>query len=401
MKPRIIALLSALALFSASAAQAAPPAQTTDPAGASTAWERGCATPEPTSFQRAEVGARMRARQQQFGLDRARGTGGTIDVAFHVLHDGPVGDVTDQQIADQIQAMNDRYAGSGYRFRLTSVDRTDNKSWFTLYPGTGTEKQMKQALAVDPAHHLNIYTADLNKNLLGWAYFPFSFPEDSYWHGVVVHYGSLPGGFITRFNLGLTAVHETGHYLGLFHTFQGGCVPPGDEVDDTPFEASPAFGCPVGRNTCPQAGDDPIHNYMDYTDDACYTEFTSGQIERTREILPVYRPSLLRSDAPIALAAPASGAGPTLRGGVTEFLGARPNPFASSTLLRFTLASREHVSLAVYDIAGKRVASLLNEDREAGDQSVAFAPKGLAPGMYFTVLRAGGATISRTAILIR
>lgn len=399
MKPRILALFSALALLTATAALAAPPAQTTVPAASD--WERGCATPEPTRFQRDEANALIRARVQKLGPDRSLATGGTIDVAFHVLHDGATGNVTDDQIAAQIQAMNDRYAGTGYRFRLTSVDRTDNKSWFTLYPGTGTEKQMKQALAVDPAHHLNLYTADLQKNLLGWAYFPFSFPEDSYWHGVVVHYGSLPGGFIARFNLGLTAVHETGHYLGLFHTFQGGCVPPGDEVDDTPFEASPASGCPVGRNTCPPPGDDPIHNYMDYTDDACYTEFTAGQIERTREIIPVYRPSLLRADAPVALAAPASGSPIAPLRGVTGFLGARPNPFVGSTMVRFTLASREHVSLGVYDVAGKRVASLLDGVRDAGDQWVEFAPRGLAPGMYFTVLRAGGVAMSRSAILIR
>ena len=399
MKPRILALLSALALLTATAALAGP---TVDAVGSGHGggFERVCATPDPTPEEMANMNARLRAYTQRFGLQGAP-VGGTIDVAFHVIHDGPVGNVSDDQIADQIRAMNQRYAGTGYRFRLTSVDRTDNKSWFTLYPATGTEKQMKQALAIDPAHHLNLYTADLQKNLLGWAYFPFSAPEDSYWHGVVVHYGSLPGGFIARFNLGLTAVHETGHYLGLYHTFQGGCVAPGDEVDDTPFEASPAAGCPIGRNTCAQPGDDPIHNYMDYTDDDCYTEFTAGQIARTQAIIPVYRPSLLHIDAPQALASPSGTPTASLRGGVTEFLGARPNPFVGSTMVRFTLGSREHVSLAVYDIAGKRVASLLDEVRDAGDQSVAFAPRGLAPGMYYTVLRVAGATISRTAILIR
>src|SRR5439155_7529998 len=154
-----------------------------------------------------------------------------------------------------------------------------SKKWFTLGFG-GEEKQMKQALAIDPAHHLNVYTASLTKGLLGWAYFPFSAPEDSYIHGVVIHYGSLPGGYLAPYDLGGTLIHESGHYMGLFHTFQGGCVEPGDEVEDTPFEASPAFGCPVGRNTCPQPGDDPIHNFMDYSDDPCLTEFTPGQVAR-------------------------------------------------------------------------------------------------------------------------
>src|SRR5207247_2638916 len=180
---------------------------------------------------------------------------------------------------------------------FSSVDRTENCQWFSVYFGTGNEKKMKQALAIDPAHHLNVYVVKPGHYLLGWAYFPQSLPEDSYLHGVVMHYGSLPGNYLAPYNLGGTLDHEAGHYLGLYHTFQGGCTAPGDYVDDTPFEASPAFGCPIGRNTCPQPGDDPIHNYMDYTTDACYTEFTALQGERMQEIVALYRPSLFGSSA--------------------------------------------------------------------------------------------------------
>jgi hypothetical protein len=153
---------------------------------------------------------------------------------------------------------------------------------------------MKQALAIDPAHTLNFYLANLGGGLLGWAVFPTTYPEDHFMHGVVVLNSSLPGGTAFPYDEGDTGTHEVGHYLGLYHTFEGGCVPPGDRVDDTPYEAFPAFDCPIGRDTCPaDSGLDPIHNYMDYTDDACMYEFTPLQGVRMDFMVNTYKPGLL------------------------------------------------------------------------------------------------------------
>jgi hypothetical protein len=361
---------------------------------------RVCGTPPPAAGEAETVRAALRRWSEEH---TAGVSGGAIQVAFHVITWRGEGDLSDSRIAEQIAELNRTYAGTGYRFELSSVDRTEHAAWFRMAPGTGKERQAKQALAVDPAHRLNLYTCDPGQDLIGWAYYPWSLAEGHYLNGVVVHHATLPGGQ-GPYGLGRTATHEIGHYLGLLHTFQGGCAPPGDEVEDTPFEASPAYGCPIGRNTCEAPGDDPIHNYMDYSDDACYTEFTAGQTARMHAVVPVYRPSLFsrtvaRASSRSEIAA-AGGAEPE-DGRVLAYRGASPNPFRAETALRFTLPASAEVSLRVYGVAGELVRTLVDATLPPGDHSAMFRADGLPSGVYFAVLRVGRVRMSRTLVLIQ
>jgi hypothetical protein len=259
-------------------------------ANASTSLDRrGCATVEPGLVERISLMEELQARWDVRLAKPPAAGGSSVDVYFHVIHrsDGSGGDVTDDQIADQLRVLNSAYAGFA-DFRLAGVDDTNNSRYYSAGPG-GQEKKMKRQLRRGGAAALNIYTNEPGQGLLGWATFPWNYPRASSDDGVVIHYASLPDGSLSPYNLGQTLTHEVGHWLGLYHTFQGGCREPGDEVSDTPAEASAAFGCPVGRDTCEGGGSDPIENFMDYTDDACMTEFTGGQFERAGFYFSEYR----------------------------------------------------------------------------------------------------------------
>lgn len=216
-------------------------------------------------------------------------TGGTIDVYFHVITNGPDGNIPDSQITDQMNVLNAAYASSGWQFRLIATDRTSNANWYTATYNTPAETQMKTALRRGTADDLNIYTNNMGDGLLGWATFPSSYASNPKNDGVVLLYASLPGGSAAPYNEGDTGTHEVGHWMGLYHTFQGGCAKKNDYVDDTPAEKDPSFGCPVGQDSCRTEGLDPIQNFMDYTDDYCMFEFTSGQDARMDSQFSAYR----------------------------------------------------------------------------------------------------------------
>ena len=255
---------------------------------------RTCGTRQVDSLEAAEV-------QRRLDRNAGRGRAEHIPVWVHVISAGPGfenGEVPDSMIRNQVKALDDTFSGkvggvfTGFTFDLAGVTRTENAAWFYMTIGSREEAAAKAALRRGGPETLNIYTTD-GGGYLGWATFPWWYEDDPSGDGVVVNFRSLPGGpYGTNYSLGYTATHEVGHWLALFHTFQDSCSQINDYVADTPAEQSPAVGCPIGRDTCvgqKNPGADPIHNYMDYTYDSCYFEFSSGQTDRMQTAWTTYR----------------------------------------------------------------------------------------------------------------
>ena len=253
---------------------------------------RGQAAALLTDLQRTLLGRFGTSDEQRLdpALRKARLV---VPVRFHVVHGGRSGRLPKSAVTRQLATLNAAYGGrkggadTGVRFRLAGTDWTNKPSWFR--DPKRNEGAMKKRLRKGGRGTLNVFTAAVGTDVLGFSTFPQWYRKNPGRDGVVIDYRSLPHVAQGPFDRGYTAVHEIGHWLGLLHTFEGGCTPPGDGVADTPYEAQPAQGCPSGRDTCLQRGLDPVHNFMDYADDACMREFTAGQGRRIRSAWAAYR----------------------------------------------------------------------------------------------------------------
>ena len=259
--------------------------------------ERICATDDdPVRIEMREMDfeGKKNARSNNPQGFYPRVTGGVIPVYVHVIRQsaGGAGDIPDTWITNQINVLNQANAPWGWSFQLAApINRVTNPTWYTGCYGA-SESAMKSALHQGTADDLNMYTCSPSGGILGYATFPSDYQSNPSRDGVVLLDESLPGGSATPYHLGDTGTHEVGHWMGLYHTFQGGCSRNGDLVSDTPAERSAAYGCPAGRDSCAgnkYPGLDPILNFMDYTDDACMDRFSGGQDVRMDDQFSLYR----------------------------------------------------------------------------------------------------------------
>jgi hypothetical protein len=204
---------------------------------------------------------------------------------------------TQQNVDDPITAMNAAYNPIGVTFTLVNTTFTANDAW-AVADGTHRDN-LKTALRAGTYADLNLYLhSDLSGGILGTCTLPSRVPAGSdpsiySSSGFNTSAGTMPGGDMDGYNAGGTGIHETGQWLGLLYTFKGNsCEDPGDSIADTLAQSIATSGCPTDpvQDSCPdQPGVDGIHNYMDYSTDACYSEFSPLQVARIGALWTQYR----------------------------------------------------------------------------------------------------------------
>ncbi|QNL22752.1 T9SS type A sorting domain-containing protein [Hyphobacterium sp. CCMP332] len=235
-----------------------------------------------------------------------------IPVVFHVIHNGGAENIALSQIESQIRILNEDFRripgtngfGPGVdtkiEFFLAQKDPNGNctdgvvRVQSSLTNHTPSQAAQLKALSWwDNTRYLNFWVVNTMGGVLGYATFPGGTPAldgivcaDEYVGDEGTSSGTGPYG------LGRTATHEIGHWLELFHTFQGGCTG-GDQCADTPPVDNPNFGCATGHVSCGNV--DQVENYMDYSDDPCFDRFTADQLGRMNSALTQFRSLMLDS----------------------------------------------------------------------------------------------------------
>ncbi len=349
-----------------------------------------------------------KAAKKAAGQESFTGPSYTLPLVFHIIHDGGTENIPDSRILDAVDYLNDAFANSGYfgslgisadvpfRFCLAhqapdgsptnGITRT--QSILTDLLVSPQDEQLKDLIRWDPTRYVNVWivksilSAAQGTNYAGYATLPFS--HGSKFDGIVLE-AQYTGSSFQRNNIVLA--HEMGHYLGLYHTFQGdclnnNCLQQGDRVCDTPPDQATFSTC--GFNSCHTDADAPApnplstdvndmtENFMDYSPWNCMYRFTMGQSDRMLQLSELLRGSLLYSTGCLP---------PCDEGTLAGFTASATSINIADTVF-FTNQSQNALTYSWY----------VNGQWQSSEQDFSFIPPAI--GYYNILLRAYGAGTS-------
>jgi len=271
-----------------------------DQSGNKTADPSGTYGQKRFQFQNSDIGNLLEARPTNAEVLLANAEPSEnwvhIPTLFHLVGLNQLSDTMNHRIHKQLSVLNDSFKPGKIAFSLAGIETAPGTQFNGMRPGSAIEKQMKLKLSKSTDSQLNVYITNteynVNGRLISWSSFPWDLQQSPELDGCVVIPSSLPGGD-PPFHLGNTLVHCVGHWLSLYHTFQGGCHEPnGDYVEDTPSHATANFGKPVDASSC-NGANAPVENFMNYTDDSEEKQFTTGQFLRMQKAIVTFREELL------------------------------------------------------------------------------------------------------------
>jgi hypothetical protein len=303
-----------------------------------------------------------------------------IPVVVHVIQPatGSSGFIPESRVQSQIEILNEDFRAilgtngengtdAMVQFYLADVDPRGAPTNGITYSRSTTwfndSGSYWTSLAWDPVHYLNIYT-NLAGGALGYVpYLPQTGSPGTSSDRVVCLWSAfgLNAPIGAPYNKGRTVTHEVGHYLGLFHTFSGGCAGGscyngGDLICDTNNESGPVFGCPGSSSSC--SSSNPYHNYMDYSDDLCMEEFTPEQSNRMRCTVENYRSAL--DQAPGTCETPAEATFRTAGSNPASLSVSGPPALGARFDMILNVASTGHANGLVLGFGGQATTTLGN-----------------------------------------